>query len=276
MRDAVRVLPVLLLLVSCSSTRTIDRPDCGFIPAGELQVRVCDTKGDGKPVVLLHGLAGSVAVWDGWMQELDGYRVIRIDLPGSGQTAPREDRDYSVEADAALIREVLRHLGIEKYALAGHSLGGYRAWFLAQEDLTRPHVTELILVAPIGLEAKPNIFDRIPRPLLALGRLVLPRRQKAVIDRIWPGHWRNHTCGLEDIEARTLILWGEHDCMRGRCCFDRRIPDSTLVVVENTGHMLVKSPETARLARKFLENTLSAEPQTCAEPCPRTRQPCVP
>jgi pimeloyl-ACP methyl ester carboxylesterase len=86
---------------------------------------------------------------------------------------------------------------------------------------------------------------------------------------------RVYTCGLEDIEARTLILWGEHDLMRGRCCFDQRIPDSTLVVVEGTNHMLVKSPRTAELARQFLDKTLSSKDiTTCTDPCPSAGRRC--
>ena len=256
----------LLLLVSCATARTTS--NCRIVS----QVNVCDDgTRTGKPLVLLHGLGGSVKMWDGWLKTFEDYRVIRIDLPGHGKSAPSDD--YSVEADAAVLREVLRQLSVKDFALAGHSLGGFRAWYLAQEDLTRPHVTDLILIAPIGLEPQPNWFDRIPRPLLSIGRLFL---RDSWIDRVWPCRWwSDETGGLEDIEARTLILWGGNDPMRGRCCFDRRIRDSTLVIVPNAGHLLLKKPETVAAARKFLDGTLAAaSPETCPEPCPASRQPC--
>ena len=49
---------------------------------------VLEVTGEGFPVVMIHGLGGTSNMFQPQMQALSGYRVIRVDLPGSGR-APR-------------------------------------------------------------------------------------------------------------------------------------------------------------------------------------------
>ena len=65
------------------------------------------------------------------------HRVIRIDLLGHGQTE-NQNEVHSMEDQAALVKAVLEELGIDKYTVIGHSMGGYIALALAEiypEDL---------------------------------------------------------------------------------------------------------------------------------------------
>jgi len=85
--------------------------------------------GDGRPVVLLHGLMGSGALLagSGLTQAIAGrgYRVILPDLRGHGDSArPHDPARYppDVLADDGLA--LIGHLGLDDYALAGYSLGG--------------------------------------------------------------------------------------------------------------------------------------------------------
>jgi pimeloyl-ACP methyl ester carboxylesterase len=85
--------------------------------------------GDGRPVVLLHGLMGSGALMasDGPAPALAarGYRVVLPDLRGHGDSArPHDPACYppDVLADDGLA--LIDHLGLDAYHLGGYSLGG--------------------------------------------------------------------------------------------------------------------------------------------------------
>src|SRR3954468_18898917 len=80
--------------------------------------------GSGPPVVLIHGMVNSSRHWQAVAARLaDRYTVIAPDLVGHGDSAtPRGD--YSLGAHAAVIRDLLAALGIERATMVGHSLGG--------------------------------------------------------------------------------------------------------------------------------------------------------
>src|SRR4030095_4158213 len=81
-------------------------------------------RGDGPPVVLIHGMVNSSRHWESVALQLaDSYTVIAPDLIGHGDSAtPRGD--YSLGAHAASIRDLLAAIGVERATLVGHSLGG--------------------------------------------------------------------------------------------------------------------------------------------------------
>lgn len=90
------------------------------------KVRYADV-GKGRVVVLLHGFLESLEVWFGnkFAQELaKHYRVIAIDLPGHGKS---ECVGYvhRMERMAAVVKAVMDELGLRRYTMAGHSMGGY-------------------------------------------------------------------------------------------------------------------------------------------------------
>src|SRR5215211_1394272 len=80
--------------------------------------------GSGPPVVLVHGMVNSSRHWEEVAVRLAGdYMVIAPDLIGHGDSAtPRGD--YSLGAHAAVIRDLLAAIGVERSTVVGHSLGG--------------------------------------------------------------------------------------------------------------------------------------------------------
>lgn len=75
--------------------------------------------------MLLHGYLESSDVWNVFEQRLaDEFRVICIDLPGHGRSGIY-DEIHTMEFLAGVVRELLAGLGINKFFIAGHSLGGY-------------------------------------------------------------------------------------------------------------------------------------------------------
>ncbi len=84
-------------------------------------------KGNGHPVVLIHGYLETGEVWDDFADRLsDKHRVIAVDLPGHGGSDIYEET-HTMEFLATALDGLLSTLGIEKASLVGHSLGGYVA-----------------------------------------------------------------------------------------------------------------------------------------------------
>jgi pimeloyl-ACP methyl ester carboxylesterase len=85
-------------------------------------------EGRGSVLVLLHGFPLAKETWDAQARALCSVaRVIRFDLRGLGTTTPAPG-PYLMEQLAGDVAEVLDALGVERAAVAGHSLGGYVAF----------------------------------------------------------------------------------------------------------------------------------------------------
>jgi pimeloyl-ACP methyl ester carboxylesterase len=100
--------------------------------------------GSGDPLVLLHGLLDSSEGWD-HLAELP-YERIAFDLPGFGHSDPPSRG--SLAGYARDIAAGLQMLGVERFNLVGHSLGGGIATALA--ELMPDRVGALVLLAPVG------------------------------------------------------------------------------------------------------------------------------
>ena len=79
--------------------------------------------GHGLPLVLLHGFCEDNRIWEHWRHRFPGCQLIRIDLPGFGQTPINEA--YSITEMARSVAVALNQAGIQKCILIGHSMGGY-------------------------------------------------------------------------------------------------------------------------------------------------------
>jgi non-heme chloroperoxidase len=81
------------------------------------------TRGDGPPIVLVHGWKGSSRVWDRTVAALeDRFRVVAYDLRGMGHSE-KPDCRYDFDEHAADLACVLELLGLEDATLVGWSMG---------------------------------------------------------------------------------------------------------------------------------------------------------
>ena len=139
-----------------------------FIEINELQVHYRD-EGKGFPIVLLHGTASSLHTWDDWTKELaKNYRVIRMDLPAFGITGPNKNADYSIKAYTTFLHQFLMKINVDRFYLAGNSLGGNIAWNYTAEHPEK--IKKLILVDASGLptnKPQPAIFKMAKTPILS-------------------------------------------------------------------------------------------------------------
>jgi pimeloyl-ACP methyl ester carboxylesterase len=81
--------------------------------------------GAGTPVVLVHGIPTSSALWRHVLPRLDGCRCLAWEMVGYGASIPQGDgRDISIAAQAGYLARWMEHLDLEPAILAGHDLGG--------------------------------------------------------------------------------------------------------------------------------------------------------
>ena len=110
--------------------------------------------GMGPPLVLIHGIATDSRIWSPVVPQLArSHRVITVDLPGFGRSAPVGE-GFELDAVAAAIVDGLSAAGMAPpFDLVGHSLGGAVAIQLAADH--GELLSSLTLVAPAGLRPFP-------------------------------------------------------------------------------------------------------------------------
>jgi pimeloyl-ACP methyl ester carboxylesterase len=133
----------------------------------DLRVRVL-SYGSGVPVLLLHGVSLMAAAWSPLFGELQGFRLLAVDLPGHGLSDPVRHRRGRVRDHAhRLIDDVLDALRLDDVAVVGHSLGGMFALWHAASGSDR--ISEVIAVGAPAV-ALPGARVRMPlSPLTVRG-----------------------------------------------------------------------------------------------------------
>ena len=233
---------------------------------------------DAPVIVLLHGSNADLHTWQPWVDALsDDYRVIRFDQRGHGLTGPAGDGDYTLTAFGADIDAVTAALGVERFVLAGNSMGGAIAMGYALANPER--LDGLVLVdasgAPIEREAEGNIAFRLaampgvgsvmsqllPRSLVERSLTQSVSNQDIVtgeaVDRYWelaryPGN-RDATrqrfstprssFAAEEVGTMTvptLVMWGEEDRLipyEAAGWYMDNLPNSTLANYPGIGHL---------------------------------------
>ena len=115
-----------------------------FIMAGDTPMHIADTERGERCVVLLHGYLESMLVWDEFVDLLKGkVRVVTLDLPGHG-ISTIVGEVHTMEFLADCVANTMAALGIERYSVVGHSMGGYVA--LAMLDKYKEHIESITLL----------------------------------------------------------------------------------------------------------------------------------
>lgn len=109
-------------------------------------LRYHDLPGDEIPILVIHGLgcAGSFDYPQVAAQSpLRNHRCILVDLLGAGFSDKPDDFGYAVKDHAEYLKDFIESIGLEKFILFGHSLGGAIALSLA--DICQNRIDKLIL-----------------------------------------------------------------------------------------------------------------------------------
>lgn len=107
-------------------------------------------RGTGPAVVLVHGLPGQAGDWRMTSDLLaaHGRRVLAIDRIGYGHSDARRDDDYTLDANARELLELLAAEDLTDATVVGWSYGGATALVSARQDASR--IGRLVLVGSAG------------------------------------------------------------------------------------------------------------------------------
>jgi len=141
---------------------------------------VHDGPAQAPALLLIHGSGASGASWSPVVPALAGHHhVVRVDLPGCGQSPPAES--YDVPVQAGRVAALLDDLGLRRVTVVGHSSGGYVATALAER---RPDLVSSLELVSTG----PSPGALLPQPLILrallsppLGPLLWRMRSDAMI-----------------------------------------------------------------------------------------------
>jgi pimeloyl-ACP methyl ester carboxylesterase len=267
-----------------------------IIDVDGLKVYYKETGPQGAPaLLLLHGFGSSLQAWDDWSLKLEQkYRLIRLDLPGFGLTGASPANDYSEEKDLAILTHFVDKLGLEKFSVVGHSMGGKMAWSLAASQPER--VQALVLMAPDGFPETKDIGTKpyeVPA-IMGLIKFVLPKYlvrksiepafsdadalndalvnryfdmlrapgvRGAILERSNQTIYTDPVPRLKAIKAPTLLIWGEQDQMipsTNAQSYANVLSNSTTVLIPKLGHLLQEEQPEKGLAAvmQFLDDQL--------------------
>jgi esterase len=124
---------------------------------------------NGAPVLVLHGLFGSLSNW-GWhcKQLAQQYAVYGVDLRNHGDSPHSDQLDYQVMAED--VRQLIVRLGLESCCIVGHSMGGKVAMQLA---LSFPDLVEKLVIVDIAPVSYPEDADGHMNVLAAMDAVKL-------------------------------------------------------------------------------------------------------
>ncbi|WLR50322.1 2-succinyl-6-hydroxy-2,4-cyclohexadiene-1-carboxylate synthase [Bacillus tianshenii] len=131
-----------------------------------------ETKGEGEPLVLLHGFTGSTADWFPFVEEFSkASQVVLIDLIGHGKTEkPHDEARYQMEEVVEDLKEIFDQLGLEKVTLLGYSMGGRTALSFASIYPERVHKLILESSSP-GLQTEEEREERRERDRMLANKI---------------------------------------------------------------------------------------------------------
>jgi len=126
MRQLIKTSTIVAVLATSSlaptQLTTSKTVKTGYAPVNGLRMYY-EIHGTGKPLILIHGGAGSTANFTEIPLLSNSRQVIAVDLQAHGRTADI-DRPLSYEAMADDIAALIKYLGLEKADVMGYSLGG--------------------------------------------------------------------------------------------------------------------------------------------------------
>lgn len=113
-------------------------------------------RGAGEPVVFLHGTPSHSFIWRDVVPEVEraGYRAVLFDLLGYGRSERPLTHDTSVRGQVEVLQGLLQYLGIDRFCLVAHDIGGAVAQLLATAEPRR--VRRLMLIDTVSYDSWPS------------------------------------------------------------------------------------------------------------------------
>ena len=232
------------------------------LPRGEASLT---DEGEGPVVVAVHGLPGSVADFRWLAPALRGLRLIRLDMPGFGDTPAEAPHGHSAGGWADYVLRVLDALGVGRAAVLGHSFGGHVALRLGARHPDR--VTAVALLATAG--ARPHrayryaplvlgshalrkpllrpVFEQVARASFAAAGFPRSLSTATITEAVHTFARVDFPAAAEDAAALrvpTLLAWATDDALVQPAIpaeLSGRLPDGPRLVFDDGGHNIQKT-----------------------------------
>ena len=228
-----------------------------------------------QPVVLIHGAGGDHLSWPAQLRRLPGYRVYAPDLPGHGKS--KGHGLQRVEKFGEIILNWVNEMGIPKFFLCGHSMGGAIALWLT---IHNPDLVQSLVIMgtgatlPVNLSlieemANPKGFstavDNIcrwsfspkadPRLIKSVKKQMLKSRPTVLSADFRACDAYDFSEKLDQVQTPTLILVGEEDKMTPLRLSEELaagIAGAKMEVIPGAGHLVVLEKPKA-VAKRVLD-----------------------
>jgi pimeloyl-ACP methyl ester carboxylesterase len=244
---------------------------------------------DAETIVFVHGWSGNLQNWwDQYEHFQSRYRVIVFDAPGHGKSERGDHVPYSMELYVEVLDGLLDELEVDEAIVVGNSAGG---WIAADYAIEHPErVAKLVLSNSTGTRytgSVGGILNVLSARWLQIANMTTgehypgldPKSQarqefvssfagtveeapylEALATLIAPSYERIPKERLAEIEAPTLIVWGDDDTVvpiKAMRTFEKAIEDTQSYVVHLGGHTpMMNSPDEFNCALdKFLDET---------------------
>lgn len=235
-------------------------------------------KGQGEPIILLHGLFGNLSNWKSVIDHFSNdYRIIIPRLP----IFDMPQHQANLERLSVVLDEFLDWHQLSNVTLVGNSLGGHLALLYA---LRKPqNVKRLILTGSSGLfeNLMGNTFPRVKDYEFIRGKVSYTFFNKEVVtnelvDEVYDtvqsipktlrsielsrsAQQNNVSSSLHKIQQPTLLIWGLQDEItppETALHFHDLLPFSELKFIDQCGH--VPMMEQPQLFNQYMEKFLNA------------------
>jgi len=220
-------------------------------------------RGEGKPLVLIHHLAGSINSWKYIFPILaEKYRVIEYDLRGHGRSSIIPG-PYKIEDHSEDLKQLLEELEVKSPIIVGHSIGT----LIAIDYAIRNQVDKLVLIGALYKAPNPEPYERYVSVAMSLGMQALAefrRRQGEFSQKLLEKGWtdllqvyrentpigykyavegllsaKDYSADLEKIDSETLIIYGDEDKLSANLpVLQSGIKKSKTQILKGYGHFL--------------------------------------
>ena len=251
--------------------------------------------GEGTPLVLLHGFGGDHTGWLSIVSRLKGVPTLTYDLPGHGRSLDVPGGGRAGAMGKTILAD-LDARGIERFHLAGHSMGGSTAIMMALRAPQR--IASLTLVAPGGFGPRIAIdtlrqwadavsdmsvaraLKRMTAPghitgAFEVSRVAAMRRQpgqrdmlREIVGMLADGDGNQGTFDAEKMREAfaqfpTTLVWGEEDPILPVERTEGWEDATKVVRLVSAGHMLMEE-RPAAVATAIAETIARAEERAAA------------